>query len=136
MSICRRRSPWPDATGAVLALAAIFASPASSAADDAAELARLRDEIRGIVGSQSDCYNVVHCLVLSMGYDACGQPTHHVGFSNRTGIKGQLEAKAAEYTFIEEEMQRGKPRPASCTPAVIPKPVCHRNHCTAGAAGE
>lgn len=134
MSTSRRRSPWPEAAAGVAILAGLL--PGRAAADDAADLARLRDEIRAIVGTHSDCYNVVHCQVVSMGYDACGQPTYHVGYSNRTGIKGQLEAKAAEYTFIEEELQRGKPRPATCAPAAIPKAVCHRNHCTAGASGE
>lgn len=134
MSTSRRRSRWPESAACLAVLAAVL--PGRAAADDAADLARLRDEIRAIVGTQSDCYNVVHCQVVSMGYDDCGQPTYHVGYSNRTGIKGQLEAKAAEYTFIEEEGRRAAPRPADCPPASIPKPVCHRNHCKAGASGQ
>ncbi|MBI1394897.1 MAG: hypothetical protein GC151_02865 [Betaproteobacteria bacterium] len=117
--------------GAALAVA-LAAVPVARASDDAEDLARLKQEIHGIIGDEVDCYNIVHCLVMSMGDDGCGNPTYFVGYSNRNSIKAALEAKAAEYTFIEGEMRRAQPKPASCKPVVVPQPICHRNHCSVG----
>ena len=100
--------------------------------DDAQELARLRSEIEAISAANRRCHNVVQCRVISMGYDACGRPTFFVPYNDITGAGAALESKASEYTFVEEEGQRGRPRPADCTPRERPKAVCHRNQCAAG----
>ena len=42
----------------------------------------------------------------------CGNPTVWVPFNNAPDLKIAIETKAAEYTFIEEDQQRGKPKPA------------------------
>lgn len=112
--------------------AAFIGVPRLVRADDAQELSRLRTEIEAISAANRRCHNVVQCRVISMGFDDCGRPTYHVAYNDITGAGAALESKASEYTFVEEESHRGKPRPADCTAHERPKPVCHRNQCTAG----
>lgn len=78
------------------------------------------------------CANVVQCRVVTMGYDACGNPTTLLTFNNLRGVENELRVKAAEYTFIEEEQQRGKSKPANCVAARPPKLVCVNNRCAVG----
>lgn len=107
-----------------------------SAADDAAEVQRIRAEVDALVVANRRCHNVVQCQWLAMGFDACGNPTHQVAFNNVTSVRTRLEAKAAEISFLEEEMRRGQPRPADCPVPVAPRPVCHRNQCALGALND
>jgi len=124
------RSPEP----AIRALAKLLIAGAHGAAaeDDAQAVVRLRGEIDAIAADHARCHNVVHCRVLSMGFDACGNPTHPVAFNNATGIRGAIDAKAAEITFLQEEALRGQRRRADCLPAVAPVAACHRNRCATG----
>lgn len=101
------------------------------AEDDAEALARLRREIDKTVGD-ARCTAANFCRVLPMGYDACGNPTAWIAYNNGPDLKEILETKASEVTFIEEERQRGKPRPADCRPARTMKPACINNRCVAG----
>lgn len=105
--------------------------PAVNAEDDAAALARLKREIAQAVGD-GRCANAVVCRLVGMGYDACGHPSVWVPFNYLPGIKEVVETKAQEYTFIEEEMQRGKVRPQDCPPVRKPSPVCINSRCAAG----
>jgi len=125
------RSPDP-AFRAFVALAVMSAAGAAGAEDDAQAVARLRGEIEAIVAEHRHCHNVVHCRVVPMGFDACGNPTHHVAFNNATGIRTAIESKAAEITFLEEEGWRGRARPGDCRAAPMPVPACHRNRCASG----
>lgn len=122
----------PELAAAVLAVLFTASIPVASAEDDRQAVARLRGEIEAVVAAHSQCHNVVHCRVLAMGFDACGNPTHHVAFNNSTAIRTSLESMAAEITFLEEEAWRGKPKPAQCRPAPAPAAACHRNRCTTG----
>lgn len=133
MCTCRAKSRSPSVVSLALALLAGAGALPAAAEDDAAALARLRGEIAALVKGRDNCHNVVQCRVLTMGFDDCGRPTRLVAYNNVTDIQGALEAKGAEYTFIEEEQQRGRPRPAVCAPFVKPVPVCHRNRCATGA---
>jgi len=105
--------------------AAVFAE------DDAAALARLRKEISDAVGEPA-CGNVAFCRVAPAGYDACGNPSRWIVFNNAPGVREIVETKASEITFIEEEMQRGRPRPADCRPAAKPKLACVNGRCVLG----
>jgi hypothetical protein len=72
----------------------------------------------------------------SMGFDACGHRILHVAFNDFTRAKATLEAKGAEMSFLEEELLRGIPRPATCVQPVLPKPACHRYQCRVGVTNE
>lgn len=113
------------------ALLLAFVRSVASAEDDAAALARLKQEIAQAVGD-ARCANAVVCRLVGMGYDACGNPSVWVPFNYLPGIKEVVETKAQEYTFIEEEMQRGKPRAQDCPPTRKPSPVCINSRCAAG----
>lgn len=133
MCTSRARSRSRRAACALLAgTAAFIGVPSLVHANDAEELSRLRTEIEAISASNRRCHNVVQCRVISMGFDDCGRPTYHVAYNDITGAGAALESKASEYTFVEEESHRGRLRPAECAPRERPKPVCHRNQCTAG----
>jgi hypothetical protein len=100
--------------------------------DDAQALARLRGEMEAVISHNRTCGNVVHCRVLALGYDDCGNPTEYLAFNNLRGIRGELEGKIAEYNFIEEERRRGRARPTSCGAAKAPQPACINNRCALG----
>ena len=104
---------------------------AALAEDDAAALARLRKEITDAVGEPA-CGNVAFCRVAPSGHDACGNPSRWIVFNNAPGVREIVETKASEITFIEEEMHRGKPRPADCRPATKPKLACVNGRCVLG----
>ena len=103
---------------------------------DRQALERIRGEIEDLVAANRRCHNVVHCHLLSMGFDPCGHPTLHVAFNDFTGVKATLEAKGAEMSFLEEELLRGRSRPANCVPPVVPKAACHRHQCSVGVRNE
>ncbi len=111
-------------------VALLVACPAY-AEDDAMALARLEREIAQAVGDNA-CGNVSFCRVAPMGHDVCGNPSRWLPFNNYPGVREIVETKVAEYTFIEEDMHRGKPRPADCKPAGKPKPACVNGRCTVG----
>jgi hypothetical protein len=119
----------------LLALSVMLFVPARSvpAEDDVQALARLRKEMTEAIGAAA-CGSVAACRLLSMGSDTCGNPTVWVPFNNAQDLKIILETKAAEYTFIEEDQFRGKPRPAGCKPAVAPKLACVNKRCVLGEA--
>lgn len=112
----------------------VFAVVAVSALgeDDAQALTRLRSEMDAVISHNRTCSNLVHCRVLPVGYDECGNPTEFLAFNDLRGIRGELEGKVAEFNFIVEEQRRAKPRPANCKIAVTPAPACINNHCVLG----
>lgn len=111
----------------------MLAASGPRAEDDAQALARLKREIAATVGDAT-CGNVSFCRLLPMGSDACGNPTVWIAFNNAPDLKPVIETKAAEYTFIEEEQQRGRAKPAGCKPAATPKLACVNHRCTLGEA--
>lgn len=115
--------------GAVIAV--LLGLAPAHAEDDAAALKRLEREIAQAVGDNA-CGNVSFCRVAPMGHDVCGNPSRWLPFNNYPGVREIVETKVAEYTFIEEDMHRGKPRPADCKPAGRPKPACVNGRCTVG----
>lgn len=121
-----------EVPGAGFAMLLLLAGPAFGE-DDAQALVRLRGEMEAVIDHNRTCGNVVHCRVLALGYDDCGNPTEYLAFNNLRGIRGELEGKIAEYNFIEEERQRGRARPTSCVPVKTPQPACINNRCALGA---
>lgn len=124
--------PVPRTLG-FLALTVMLCVPVQGARaeDDAQALARLRKEMAEAIGAAA-CGSVSACRILPMGSDACGNPTVWMPFNNAQDLRIIMETKAAEYTFIEEDQHRGKPRPAGCKPAVAPKLACVNRKCVLG----
>ncbi|HWA14189.1 MAG TPA: hypothetical protein VHA15_13940 [Burkholderiales bacterium] len=97
-------------------------------ADPAAELAKLRAEIDGLVG-QGRCMNLVQCRVVPLGSTPCGGPAEYLAYSWISTDKAALETKIAEYGFLLEDVQG---RPAAAGACVVPpEPVaaCVNNRC-------
>lgn len=126
-----RRTGGTDVPVAGLAVLLSLVGP-SFAEDDAQALVRLRGEMDALIGHNRTCGNVVHCRVLALGYDDCGNLTGYLAFNNLRGIRGELEGKIAEYNFIEEERRRGRQRPAACPTVTMPPPACINNRCSLG----
>lgn len=104
--------------------------PAHAETDDQA-LARLAGEMESLAAG-APCGGPVMCVAVSMGYDACGNPTRHIPYNRAQQITEIMQTKAAEYTFIEEDRFRGKPRPAQCPSAQPPRVACVNGRCVVG----
>ncbi len=104
--------------------------PARAESDDEA-LARLTREMEALVAGAS-CGSPTFCLAVAMGADACGNPTRWLPYHRGLQVADVLQTKAAEYTFIEEDRWRGKPRPADCKPAQPPRLACVNSRCVLG----
>lgn len=115
---------------AIAIMLLVVASPARSE-DEAQAIARLKTEIARVVGD-GRCTNVAFCRILPMGYDRCGNPSAWIAFNNAPDLKEILETKASEVTFVEEDLMRGKPRPADCKPAKSPGLACINGRCVLG----
>lgn len=98
---------------------------------DAEALVRLRREIAATVG-EPVCGNVAFCRVMPMGADACGNPTGWVVYNNAPDRNALIETRVSEVTFLEEELQRGTPRPAVCERVQPPRLACVNHRCTIG----
>lgn len=109
-------------------LVAVTASAGGSNAE--AELIRLREEIAQLAGD-GRCNNVVHCRAIPIGKRDCGGPDEYVIFSSMTGKAGLLEAKAFEYTFLQEEILRDRSGVGSCEIVLEPALACIQQHCRA-----
>jgi hypothetical protein len=119
-------------------LASLAAAPAHSGGTDAdmqAELATLRKEIQRLAGD-GRCNNVVQCRALPLGKRACGGPDEYIIFSSTTGKADLLEAKAFEYTFLQEELLRGKPETGPCEIILEPNLQCFQQRCRADEGGQ
>jgi hypothetical protein len=102
-------------------------SPA--AGSDEAALKTMREQIVKSIG-EARCINLVHCRVLPLGARPCGGPSEYLAYSSSTGNREMLEAKAYEYSFLEEEVNRKNSAAGAC--AVLPEPrvACIDGRCT------
>lgn len=116
---------------ALCAAAALSASPAVRCESDDEALGRLAREMETLAAG-APCGGPVMCTAVSMGYDACGNPTRHIPYNRAQQIAESMQTKAAEYTFIEEDRVRGRPRPAECRPAKPPRVACVNGRCVVG----
>ncbi len=118
-------------TTLLCAAAALGAWGAARAESDDQALARLVSEMEALAAG-APCGGPVMCVAVSMGYDACGNPTRHIPYNRAQQIAEIMQTKAAEYTFIEEDRVRGKPRPAQCRAASPPRVACVNGRCVVG----
>jgi len=116
---------------AVFLLGTLAAVPAVAGGTDAeAELAKLRKEIQALAGD-GRCNNVVHCRAIAIGKRDCGGPDEYVIFSTLTAKTQLLEAKAFEYTFLQEEILRAKSGVGACEMVLEPRLACIQQRCRA-----
>ena len=92
------------------------------------QLAKLRNEIAGLVGP-ARCMNLVQCRVVSIGVDSCGGPAEYLVYSWLSTDKGALETKIAEYNFVQEDLQKTQKPSASCAPLPEPTAACVNGRC-------
>jgi hypothetical protein len=103
------------------------ASPA--AGSDEAALKTMREQIVKSIG-EARCINLVHCRVLPLGVRPCGGPSEYLAYSNTTGNREMLEAKAYEYSFLEEEVNRKQSAVGACQALPEPRVACIDGRCT------
>jgi hypothetical protein len=103
------------------------ASPA--AGSDEAALKTMREQIVKAIG-EARCVNLVHCRVLPLGARPCGGPSEYLAYSSTTGNREVLEAKAYEYSFLEEEVNRKQAAIGTCEALPAPRVSCIDGRCT------
>jgi hypothetical protein len=113
---CRSAVRWRTAAGIAGLLLATAASGAEPARE---ELRALRAEILQLIGN-APCANLVHCRALALGSRPCGGPAEYLTYSSFSNNRELIEAKAFEYTFLHEELQREDQAVGAC--AVLPQP--------------
>ena len=101
----------------------------ASASSDEQALKAVRSEIVSLIG-EPRCANLVHCRVLALGARPCGGPSEYLTYSSLTANRETLEAKAYEYSFLEEEVNRSKGAVGSCEVLPPPRATCVDGRCT------
>jgi len=101
----------------------------ASASSDEQALKAVRSEIVSLIGAPR-CANLVHCRVLALGARPCGGPSEYLAYSSLTANRETLEAKAYEYSFLEEEVNRSKGAVGSCEVLPQPRATCVDGRCT------
>ena len=102
---------------------------AASASSDEQALKAVHGEIVSLIGAPR-CANLVHCRVLALGARPCGGPSEYLVYSSLTANREALEAKAYEYSFLEEEVNRSKTAVGSCEVLPPPRATCVDGRCT------
>jgi hypothetical protein len=119
---------------ACVLLAGVACGPALASSGDASDvsdqaaLKSMREEITKLIGDPR-CVNLVHCRVLALGSRPCGGASEYVAYSSTTGNREVLEAKAYEYTFLQEEVNRKTAAIGACSVLAEPKVACTRGRC-------
>ena len=120
--------PWIAALSAVSALIVPLAAAAASASDEEA-LDNLHQQIVAIIG-EPRCENIVHCRLLALGSRPCGGPAEYLAYSSIAGKREVLEAKAYEYGFLQEEVNRARGLSGTCDVLAQPRLACVNGRCT------
>lgn len=114
---------------AIILLAGLAFACGAQAGSDAEDLAKMRQEILKMIGDPF-CTNLVYCRVLALGVKPCGKPDEYLAYSNIAGTNAeQLETKAAEYAFLQEEVQDAKPPAGACVLPKKPEVRCIDQRC-------
>jgi len=111
---------WLLSIGLCAGIACAHAADATpGASSDEAALKALHQQILKLIG-EPRCVNVVHCRLLALGSRPCGGPSEYLAYSSGTANREILEAKAYEYGFLEEEVNRARGAAGACQ--VLPEP--------------
>jgi hypothetical protein len=114
--------------GAGWAFLVAFAASAATASDEEA-LDSLHQQIVALVG-EPRCENIVHCRLLALGSRPCGGAAEYLAYSSLAGKREVLEAKAYEYGFLQEEVNRARAVSGTCEVLVQPRVACVNGRCT------
>jgi len=114
---------------AMLLSAAAWVPPAHAGGGDPnLELASVRSEIRQLAGD-GRCSESSQCRAIPIGKRDCGGPDEYVVFSTVTAKAAALEARAAAYTALQEEILRDRAGVGSCEIILEPKVACVQQRC-------
>jgi hypothetical protein len=102
---------------------------ASGQTSDEEALENLHREITALIG-EPRCENIVHCRLLALGLRPCGGPAEYLAYSSIVGRRDVLEAKAYEYGFLQEEVNRTRKVSGNCTVLDKPRLACTNGRCT------
>ena len=102
---------------------------ASGQTSDEEALENLHREITALIG-EPRCENIVHCRLLALGSRPCGGPAEYLAYSSIVGRRDVLEAKAYEYGFLQEEVNRSRKVSGNCTVLDKPRLACTNGRCT------
>jgi hypothetical protein len=92
------------------------------------QLAKLRKEIADLIGP-ARCINLVQCRIAAIGMDSCGGAAEYLVYSWLSTDKGAIETKIAEYTLLQEDLQKKQPPSASCEQRPEPTAACVNGRC-------
>lgn len=120
--------PWIAALSAVVALIVPLAAAAASGSDEEA-LDNLHQQIVALIG-EPRCENIVHCRLLALGSRPCGGPAEYLAYSSIAGKREVLEAKAYEFGFLQEEVNRARGLSGTCEVLAQPRLACVNGRCT------
>jgi hypothetical protein len=130
-----RIAPGVMLAGIVLGPGLVHAGGSAPAAgSDEAALSALHAEIVQLVGDPR-CVNLVHCRVLALGTRPCGGASEYLAYSSTTGNRETLEAKAYEYSFLEEEINGKRAAAGTCEALPPPRAVCIHGRCALAPEG-
>ncbi len=116
---------------ALYVVVALIAPPAAAAAggSDQEALESLHQQIVALIG-EPRCENIVHCRLLALGSRPCGGPAEYLAYSSIAGKREVLEAKAYEYGFLQEEVNRERALSGTCDVLAQPRVACVNGRCT------
>jgi len=114
---------------AIALLAGLTLALSVHAGSDEEDLSALRKEIVKMIGDPF-CANLVYCRVLALGVKPCGRPDEYLAYSNIAGTNTELlDTKAAEYAFLQEEIQSADPPKGACVLPRKPEVKCIDQRC-------
>jgi hypothetical protein len=113
-----------------VACIALSVSVDADQAGDEAQLKALHAELVQLIGAAT-CINLVHCRVVALGTRPCGGAAEYLAYSNLAGQSKReaIEAKAYEYTFLFEDLQRATKQVGTCEVLSQPRPACVDGRC-------
>ncbi len=106
---------------------------AHAASSDEEALETLHQQILALIG-EPRCENIVHCRLLALGSKPCGGPSEYLAYSSIVGRRDVLEAKAYEYGFLQEEVNRSRGAVGTCDVLAQPRVACVNGRCTLNSA--
>ena len=105
-----------------------LAAAAAPSSDEEA-LVTLHQQIIDLIG-EPRCENIVHCRLLALGSRPCGGAAEYLAYSSIVGRRDVLEAKAYEYGFLQEEVNRARAASGTCEVLTQPRVACVNGRCT------
>jgi hypothetical protein len=102
---------------------------ASAPNSDEEALVALHQQIIDLIG-EPRCENIVHCRLLVLGSRPCGGAAEYLAYSSIVGRRDVLEAKAYEYGFLQEEVNRARAVSGTCEVLTQPRVACVNGRCT------